>query len=457
MSTTTRMTAFNNVTNKSVLRALLGCALVFAAGAHAGIAERAQRSKVAGIDVIVYPMDVPNVVTVVGTMPLGDAQQKAKAGNPAVPQLASMLLQEGTKKHDKFQIDETLSAIGAEVEISAGSTDVDIYGRSLTRDLDTVLGLIAEQLREPAFTQVELDKAKVQLETQLRDASENADARAYEALLLTIFPASSPNAPIPREQILKAIRSVTIEQVRQFHADYFGPAHMTLILAGDVEAAKVAALVKRHFAGWTGGVDFVRSAGDVASATLAPPKSIAMADKATISVFWGGQTGLRFNDADYLPLNIGVGVLGSGFTGRLMSAVRAREGLTYGISARLVGSDFSNGALLINTTFAPELLDKGIASSQRELNAWWKDGITEAELAARKKNLVGGYQVRLGSTIGMASALLGAVKRGVGLEWLDQYPVQIQATTVAQVNQAIKQHIDPARLVEVKAGTFAKP
>ncbi|MDN5781005.1 MAG: insulinase family protein [Luteimonas sp.] len=441
---------------RPLLRALVAGALVLASSAHAGIAERAQRSSVAGVDVIVYPMDVPNVVTVLGTMPLGDAQQKARAGNAAVPRLASMLLQQGTKKHDKFQIAETLSGLGAEVELSAGSSDVDIYGHGLTRDLPTVVGLIAEQLREPAFTQVELDKAKVQLEAQLRDAADSADSRAYEAMMLAIFPASSANAPIAREDVLKAIPSATIEQVRQFHADYFGPAHMTLVFAGDVDAAKVAALVQKNFAGWRGGVDFARDSGDGTLAVV-PPQSIAMADKATVSVFWGEQTGLRFSDADYLPLSIGVGVLGSGFTGRLMSAVRAREGLTYGISGRLVASDLANGGFMINTTFAPELLDKGVASTSRELQAWWKDGITEQELAARKKNLVGGYQVRLGSTIGMASALVAAVKRDVGLEWLDQYPQDIQATTVAEVNGAIKKYIDPARLVEVKAGTFAKP
>lgn len=34
---------------------------------------------------------------------------------------------------------------------------------------------------------------------------------------------------------------------------------------------------------------------------------------------------------------------------------------------------------------------------------------------------------------------------------------QVEATTVVQVNQAIKQYMDPTRLVQVKAGTFAKP
>ena len=58
-----------------MLSGVAACLMLLAFNAQAGIAERAMRSKVAGVDVIVYPMDVPDVVTVLGTMPLGDAQQ----------------------------------------------------------------------------------------------------------------------------------------------------------------------------------------------------------------------------------------------------------------------------------------------------------------------------------------------------------------------------------------------
>lgn len=443
----------NRRATRAMFQLLAGCAALFVFSAQAGIAERAQRSQAAGVDVIVYPMDVPNVVTVMGVMPLGDAKRQARATNAAVPELTVMLLQAGTKRRDKFQIDETLSSIGAEVDVSAGGNAIDIYAHSLTRDLGTVVGLLAEQLREPAFTQAELDKAKVQLEAMLRDAGENADARASEALQLALFQASSPNAPIPREERLKAIPSATLEQIRQFHKDYFGPAHMTLVFVGDVDAKDVNGIVGKSFRGWTGGVDYVRT-HEPATAVASQVAPIQMADKASVSVYWGQPTGLRFDDPDYLPLSLGVAVLGSGFTSRLMSAIRAKEGLTYGISARLVGSDVASGGFMVNTTFAPSLLDKGLASTQRELQSWWQDGITEAELVARKKNLAGSYQVRLGHTAGMAGAMIGTVKRGVDLGWLDRYPQQIQETELSSVNAAIRRHTDPAKLIEVRAGTF---
>lgn len=423
--------------------------------ARAGVADSATHTKAAGLSLIIYPMGVKDVVTIAGSMPLGDAYIAAKDANPAVPTLTAMLLEAGTAKKDKFAIADELDGIGAELSFSPGPARIGIYGKSLKQDLPTVVGLMAEQLRDPAFTAEELAKAKVQLEAALRQASDNPNVIAREKLFLDIFPAGNFNAPVPRERMLKAVSQVSLDQIKAFHAKYYGPAHMTLVFTGDVDAGAITHTVESAFAGWNGGVDYLRTSPQ-RIARKAGDHAIAMKDKASVSVFLGQSTGLRHTDADYVPLAVGVDVLGSGFTGRLMAAVRAKEGLTYGIGGNLLGSDYMDGGFGISTTFAPELLDKGIASTKRELARWWKDGITADELAARKQAMVGSYQVGLGTTDGMSAAIIGVVERGVGLEWLDRYPQTIQSLTLAQVNGAIRKYISPRDMVLVKAGTFAK-
>ncbi|WP_313644278.1 pitrilysin family protein [Stenotrophomonas sp.] len=435
--------------------ALAALSSLAAFAAQAGVADTAVHAKAAGIDLIVYPMGVKDVVTFTGSMPLGDAFLAAKADNPAVPTLTAMLLEAGTTHRDKFAISDTLDGIGAQLSFSPSAARIGIYGKSLKQDLPTVLDLLAEQLREPAFTAEELAKAKVQLEAALRQASDNPGAMARETMMLSVFPAGSINAPAPREAMLKAVPQVTLEQIKAFHAKYYGPAHMTLVFAGDVDARAIETAVAHGFNGWSGGVDYLRDAPARLPAKAAE-HSIAMKDKASVSVFLGQATGLRYTDADYLPMTVGVDVLGSGFTGRLMAAVRAKEGLTYGIGGNLLGSDYMDGGLGISTTFAPELMDKGIASTRRELQRWWKDGITAEELDARKQAMVGSYQVGLGNTDGMSAAIIGTVERGVGLAWLDNYPQAIQSVTLQQVNGVIRKYVDPQKMVLVKAGTFKK-
>ena len=435
--------------------ALSALACIGARPAHAGVADTAVRTKSAGIDLIIYPMAVKDVVTMAGSMPLGDAYIAAKGDNPAVPALTAMLLEAGTRKHDKFAIADTLKSMGAQLNLSPGAARIGVSGKSLKQDMPVLVDMLAEQLREPAFTAEELAKAKIQFEAGLRQGKDSPGAMAREKFFLSLFPAGNINAPVPREVMLKALPQVTLEQIKAFHAKYFGPAHMTLVFVGDVDPRAIEKAVAHGFGGWRGGVDYQRQSPP-RIAPQAAEHAIAMKDKASINVYLGQATGLRQTDADYMPLTLGVDVLGSGFTGRLMSAVREKEGLTYGINANLMGGDFMDGGFGIVSTFAPELMDKGIASTRREVERWWKDGITADELAARKQAMVGSYQVGLGNTDGMSSAIIDTVDRGIGLKWLDGYPAMVQAVTLEQANGAIRKYLDPKKMVLVKAGTFSK-
>ena len=423
---------------------------------QAGVAERVQRAKVGPVDVVVYPMDVKDVVTVSGVMPLGDAAVATRSINPAVATLTGLMVQQGTTKQDKFTIDDTLSAIGAQAQISPDDTMLNLYGKSLKKDMPTVVGLLVEQLRMPAFAAEELVKTKMQMGAMVQMGADDPDSRAYEALAQAMFAKDSPLAPVGREALLKAIEAATLDQVKAFHARYYGPAHMTLVFTGDVDLAAAKATVANAIAGWSGGMDFARTAAP-APAAKAQVIDVAMQDKASISVMWGQATGLHYVDADYLPLQVGVNILGSGFTGRLMANVRDKEGLTYGIGAELFASEVVEGGFMVSSSFAPELLDKGVASARRQLDLWWQKGVTADELDARKQALVGRYQLQLGTTDGMARSLLMTQVRGQELSWLDAYPQKIAALTQDQINTAIRAHLDPAKMVLVKAGTFAKP
>jgi len=175
-----------------------------------------------------------------------------------------------------------------------------------------------------------------------------------------------------------------------------------------------------------------------------------------VSVLLGEASGLRYRDPDALALRVGTAVLGHGFTSRLMSVVRDQEGLTYGISAGLADDAITDGAWEISATFAPSLLDKGVASTRRELQRWWSEGVSETELNLYKQDLVGSYEVGLSTTAGVAEALILALQRGYDIDWLTAYPEAVKALSRAQVNAAIKTHLDPKRMVLIEAGSLPR-
>src|SRR5258708_3261169 len=103
--------------------------------------------------------------------------------------------------------------------------------------------------------------------------------------------------------------------------------------------------------------------------------------------------------------------------------------------------------------FARPVLARGVEWPRREVAKWWKDGVSEQELAAHKQGLIGSYFVSLSTTLGLAETILVNAQRGYDPSWLDAYPKALKALTREQVNAAIKAHINPNALVLVEAGS----
>ncbi|MBP6508204.1 MAG: insulinase family protein [Opitutaceae bacterium] len=429
--------------------------LLTALSATAKIADNIARTKVGAIDVITLTTGVKDVVTLRGMLPVGNAA--APESNPALARLTGSMLDKGTTTHDKFAIAQQLESVGAALNFGVGNETLAISGKCLKKDVPLLISLIAEQLRSPAFSPEEFAKVKKQYIGALKRAADDTDDRAADAFSRAVYPLGHPNRQPDNAELIAAVERTTLDEVKAFHAAYYGPAYLTLVLIGDVDTASVRTDVGQSFTGWTGGQRPVPPAAKGGDLDVPHDQTVFMSDKTNVSVVWGMATGLRYSDPDALALRVGTNVLGGGFIARLMGNVRDKEGLTYGIYAFVSNDNLRDGDMRIWANFAPELLEKGVASTKRQLDHWYQDGITATELAQRKSDTIGAFKVSLSTTDGMAGAILSALQRGYDVTWLDEYPEKIQALTLADVNGAIKKHLDPAKMILVKAGTVAEP
>jgi zinc protease len=426
--------------------------LLLGSVAAANMADQAHRSKINGIDLITYRTNVKDVVIILGVLPAGDAM--AESGNIAIPTLSGMMLDRGTKALDKFAIADKLDNVGAEISFAVGVQSLEVRAKCLRKDLPMIIDTIAAELRTPALQVAEFGKAKQQFIGELEASAQNTGARAAEGFNRAVFPPGHPNRPHALSEYIAAARTANIEEIRNFQAKYYGPAHMTLVVVGDVSDADTESEVTKAFSGWSGGQDYVRPAKP-ASTTAASDVMVPLADKPSVTMLLGQATGLRYIDPDTLALRVGTAILGRGFTGRLMGTVRDKEGLTYNIGAGVDDDSIVDGAWQISASFAPALLSKGIESTRRELVKWWTDGVTDQELAARKQGAIGGYFVGMSTTSGLAETILINTQRGFDPTWLDAYPKAVKALTREQVNAAIKTHLNPSTMVLVEAGSVA--
>jgi zinc protease len=425
-------------------------ALFASAPADAAVAKDAVRKDVGGIDLIALHTSAKDVVTIAGTLRAGD--DRSPADNVALATLAGAMLDKGTTRQDKFAIAQKLGDVGANLSFSVGPSTLQFGGKCLRKDLPLVISLLAEQLRAPAYSEAEFAKLQKQLAGSIQQQLEDTDFRADDEFSRAVYPTGHPNRQATPQEYLAAIQKTTVADVRKFHSQYYGPAGMRLVLVGDVDPAAAQRAVREAFAGWSGGVP--PAVTPTARALDAErTQTVFMPEKTNVSVIIGQPTRLKYADPDAIALRVATRILGSGFTGRLMANVRDKEGLTYGIGAAVGNDTYVDGDWRIEGNFAPALLDKGIASTRRQLLEWHDKGVTAAELERAKSDVAGTYMVRLATTGGMAGTILSTLNAGKPLSFVDEYPRQVEALTLEKVNGAIKRHLDPSKMVLVEAGT----
>ena len=97
--------------------------------ASAAMAERIVRTKVSGVDIVIYPMGVQDVVTIAGNLPAGDAY--AARGNLLAATATGILIEKGTTKQDKFAIAQQLDDVGAQLRFSVSDQMLSLNAKSL--------------------------------------------------------------------------------------------------------------------------------------------------------------------------------------------------------------------------------------------------------------------------------------------------------------------------------------
>jgi len=423
-----------------------------AAAAKTSISKSIKMKKINGIEVYMKEMAVENVVTIRGSFPAGDAFSPKTNG--MIADMTAGMLDKGTTKQDKFAIAQKLESLGAYLNFSTDNMLVNFSGRMLKKDVPTVMGILAEQLRMPAFSEEELEKYKKQQIGGLQRTLENTNAMASIAYSQAVYPKDHPNYVKSVEESIEEVKAVTVADLKAFHSKHYGPKNMILVVTGDVDQKEIANSLA-VFKGWKGGVSLPKI-----SKADAVKKSenvvFEMEDKTSVTLLLGATTGLSYNDKDRVALYVGNYILGGNFAARLMSIVRDKEGLTYGIYSSLSGDSFVDGSWTISGTFSPALLDKGYASTMRELKRFYDEGISEEELNNKKSTITGQFKISLSTTGGMANNIHTMISRGRKLSYLDDYTEMINKLSAKEVNAAIKQYMNPDHIIVVKAGTLPK-
>jgi len=413
-----------------------------------------QRAEIGGIELVAIDMPIDNVVSFIGSIAAGESLSPDDA--PMLASLTAAMLDKGTTSQDRFQIAEKLDTLGADIGFSSGSQSLNFAGKFLRTDAGSVLQILADQLRNPAFDAEVLQSLKSRQQAGLLQAIDNPDYRASALLSRLLYPEDHINYSTPIKALIADLEATTVEDLAAFHQAHYGAESMTLIFAGDIDFEQLKAAVGNAFDGWSSGSEYPK----LETTQLENDEKaerIYIEDKTSVAVRFGYNTELQRTDDDYLPFMVGNYILGGSFHSRLMTEVRKNRGLTYDIRARHEGDLLTPGNWLLSASFSPSMLEDGVKAAREVVQKWYDKGVSEEEVRAAIETLTGSYIVGLSTTGSVAGQVHSFMQRGFEPEYIDAYPLRVRQLHAQEVNRAIRQYFDPGKLTEVVAGSLAEP
>jgi len=396
--------------------------------------------------------------TVQFTMRMHHGDERALRGKDTEASLAASMLQRGTVKRSRQELQDALDLDRARLSISGDATRTDVRGHGVREKLPETLQLIAEVLREPAFPADEF--AKLQRERMTDVEGRRSDPEDVASRALARYENPYPEGDVRYmptvDEEVKQIEAAKLPSVKEFYTRFAGGSYAELALVGDFDPATIKPLLEKLFGDWRTPEPYTRVPNPLVVKRAMEIRE-ETPDKANAVL--AGELALPVTDAseDYPALRIANYILGGSPSSRLWERIRQHEGLSYGVYSSLEPNSFEpNSPLTVEAIFAPENLPRLKTALTEELTRAVKDGFTAQEVADAKKALLQERTLARAQDSGLARELARQAYLGRSFAHDASVDAKISAATADQVNAALRKYVRPDAFVEVYAGDFAK-
>lgn len=401
-----------------------------------------------GIVVLVYENFASETVVIDGVVRAGAlVEQRQKAG---LANFAAMLLMRGTEARTFEQIYEDLESVGASLGFSGGNHTTGFSAHCLAEDVDLVLELLSQSLREPTFPAEQVEQVRGQIVTSLQMRANDTRRTASLAFNELLY----GDHPYGRSSLgyLDSIRQITRGDIAEFHASYYGPAEMIITIVGAISADSALNKVAALLGEWQRPEQ--KKLPDVPDAPRpdAIQRSFVDMPGKTQADIVLGLPGPRRSAPDYLDASLMNTILGVfGMMGRVGQSVRIEQGLAYYAYSRLQGG-LGPAPWYASAGVAPANVEQAITTILSEVNRIQDELVSEEELSDSQAFRTGSLPVSLETNSGLANVIGDIELYDLGLDYLSRYPEMIRDITAERVQKAAQKYLSAEQLAIAVAG-----
>ncbi len=282
-----------------------------------------------------------------------------------------------------------------------GTTDFDRtnYFQTVPRPaLERALWLESDRMGYllGAVTQEKLDNQRGVVQNEKRQGDNQPGGLVFYEVLSQLFPEGHPY----RHNVIGSMSDLdaaSMETVKAWFRDKYGPNNATLVLAGDISPAEARPMVEKYFGTIARGPVNTPAAAPVP--TLTENKRMVMKDQVAATVLSKYWPVPGMTDKDLTALAVGGNILGGLSSSRMDEQLVRNEQLAVGVSAS--NYDFQRvGAFSVEMTLKPGV---DLATAEARLDALLQKFITEGPTED---------EVRRAATSSLASTIRGLEQVG---------------------------------------------
>jgi zinc protease len=406
-----------------------------------------------GLEVVVVPRKELPVVSF-GVAIKAGGYDEDRAATLGVSDFTAAMLRKGTdgqggrRKRTADDISHAIDFVGGTLDAQAGLESSSASCSVLAKDLGLCLDLLSDILIHPSFPEGEMSEVREQMLAGLAARFDNPFELAEAHFDNQLYGEKNPHGWVLEPE---DVQKITRASLVAFWKTFYRPNNAVLAVAGDVDPARLRGELEKAFGKWPRAEVPARPAFRM---NALKSTRILIVDKPdlTQTTLLLGHRGLRHADPMWFAATLMNYVLGgSDFSSRLMTDVRAKRGLTYGISSSY-GASLYDGAFAVTASTKNENVWQALVATVNQIRKMRDEGPTAQELGKGKGYYAGSYPFELQAAAGVANAIVAAELHGLGLDYVEKFALKIAAVDDAQAKEAAGTLLDPDNLLVVVVG-----
>jgi len=407
----------------------------------------------------VLPNGVPVYVSEDRMLPLVNVQVLFRGGRYLEPNgkegvaslVSTVWRTGGAGDLDAAALDEKLDFLAAQLSTNVGDTTGAVSLNLLAKDLDAGLALLMKVLQAPRFDEARLEKAKVDLISDMkRRNDEAADIERREGSRLLY----GEDFWLNRLPTKASVDGITRADLVAFHKQLANPANFVVAVAGDFARKEMLAKLGASLGAWKAtGPKVPPVPQPVASAkpgVYAVDKKDVNQGRVSI-----GHLGLRRPIPDEEALQVANDILGgSGFTAWMMKRIRSDEGLAYGAYSRFGVGDQIPGIFYASFQSKSATCARAAMLTLELIGKLRAGEATAKDIETSKKSFIETLPRSFESKLRTVQRFATDELVGLSHQYWTGYRARIAAVDAAAVKEAAEKRIRPDQLIVVIVGNL---